>query len=385
MDAGILTAVAVSVVLIVAIVLHVWYARGLSRVFAARGAESWRAWVPLVNEAEVFRLGRIDPVRAVLLIVPFVNIYALVLKATAASRLGAPAGRGAGTTTLALVFPPVWAAILAAPTSERDAESTIVDAPGDAPSAEIDRSGPIVSVPGSTDGSASAGTAAGTRRSAASVDAPVLTPTLAGPVEVVPPGQVGEAPEPAASAMAPEPGTSLSAAAGDSASAAAASAAAASAADSATAFEGVVETTDATAPPAAVESDVPTAAPLDESTQTARPRSRRRGQWTLGLPDGRRVAVTGRTVVLGRKPAAADDTVQHIVVPDDTRTVSKQHARLDWTVTGWTITDLGSTNGVTLVQDDGRSERVRPDTAALLTTRFRLGDAALELVPVVED
>ncbi len=105
-----------------ALALHVWYAIGLSRVLETRGAERWRAWVPLVNDAEIFRLGGIDPVRAVLLVVPVVNIYALVLKARAAHRLGTAVGRGAGTTALALLLPPVWAQVLAAPERATDAE-----------------------------------------------------------------------------------------------------------------------------------------------------------------------------------------------------------------------------------------------------------------------
>lgn len=85
--------------------------------------------------------------------------------------------------------------------------------------------------------------------------------------------------------------------------------------------------------------------------------------------------------MLGRKPAASDESVQAIAVVDSTRTVSKQHARLDWTVTGWTVTDLDSTNGVTLVHDDGRAERIGAGGTAPMPGRFRLGDAHLELRP----
>lgn len=354
MDAGSLTAVAVGAVLVVAIALHIWYAIGLSRVFAARGAETWRAWVPLVNDAEVFRLGRVDPVRAALLIVPLVNVYALVLKATAAHRLGAATGRGAGTTALAVVFPPVWAGILATSAAQPDAagpdapqtaagQDASVSSPSDIPASPAASSGPISSIPGGTPSREGAAAAAGSRRAARTVDAPSIAATLAGPAEVAPPVRGSEAVDEAPDA----------------------------------------ETTDATAAPLtdAPPPPAPVTAPVDESTQTARPRSRRRGEWTLGLPDGQRVSVTGRTVVLGRRPPAQDDGVQYIAVADDTRTMSKQHARLDWTVTGWTITDLGSTNGVTLLHGDERSERVRADAPALVTPRFRLGDAELELLP----
>ncbi len=123
------------------------------------------------------------------------------------------------------------------------------------------------------------------------------------------------------------------------------------------------------------------AAPVEEQTQTVRPRSRRRGEWTLDLPDGTRVPLTSRTVLLGRKPVAPDESVQAVPIADRTRTVSKQHARLEWTVTGWTVTDLDSTNGVTLVHDDGRTERLTAGSTAIAPGRFRLGDAHLDLRP----
>ena len=93
------------------------------------------------------------------------------------------------------------------------------------------------------------------------------------------------------------------------------------------------------------------------------------------------VSLTSRTVVLGRKPSNADDMTQYVAVVDETRTMSKEHARLDWTVTGWTLTDLDSTNGVTLVHDDGRLERLPGGGTASVPSRFRLGDASLELRP----
>ncbi|MBD8217048.1 FHA domain-containing protein [Microbacterium sp. CFBP 13617] len=399
-----LIATTAGAVLVLAVVLHVWYAMGLSRVFAARGAEPWRAWVPIVNDAEVFRLGRVDPVRAVLLLVPFVNVYALVLKATAAHRLGAASGRGAGTTALALVLPPVWAGILAAPGATPDAakphdanDPAVDEAAVD--DAEEPSSGPLTAVPGAGTPAA----AAGTRRASRSVEVPAAVPVLAGPVDVPPRGASVLTTTPEVGSSVPVAPPSGSAVHGDDSgpaehddvapvSAAPVAPTAESglggidaadgpaAADTGAPFDRVAETTDATAS-AADRAEMPVAAPLDESTQTARPRSRRRGEWILGLPDGEQVSITGRTVVLGRKPAQTEESVQYIAVADDTRTMSKQHARLDWTVTGWTITDLDSTNGVTLLHDDGRSERLRAQTPALASERLRLGDAQIDLRP----
>lgn len=391
MDALSLIAATAGAVLVIALVLHVWYAIGLSRVLAAHGGEPWRAWVPLVNEAEVFRLGRIDPVRAVLLVVPFVNVYGLVLKARAAHRLGEGSGRGAGTTALAVLLPPAWAMVLArdpkAPDAAPPAPREIVGVESVAAEAgEVD--GPIAAVPGVPTAPATAGPAApvaataGGRRAVATSAEPFAPPVLPGPREI------GAGDDPDASSPAPDAVVSASRAeasvaptpdAGIPASRAEASVAPV-AVDVAEGIDGrVSETTDATAERSAGRTDV--ADPLDESTQTARPRSRRRGDWTLGLPDGEMVSLTRRTVVLGRKPSNADDMTQYVAVVDETRTMSKEHARLDWTVTGWTLTDLDSTNGVTLVHDDGRLERLPGGGTASVPSRFRLGDASLELRP----
>ncbi len=408
MDALSLIAATAGAVLVIALVLHVWYAIGLSRVLAAHGGEPWRAWVPLVNEAEVFRLGRIDPVRAVLLVVPFVNVYGLVLKARAAHRLGEGSGRGAGTTTLAVLLPPAWAMVLArdpkAPDAAPPAPREIVGVESVAAEAgEVD--GPIAAVPGvptapaTADPAAPVAASAGGRRAVATSAEPFAPPVLPGPREI------GAGDDPDASSPAPDAVVSASRAetsvapapdAGMPASRAEASVVPAPdavppasragasvapvAVDAAEDVDGrVSETTDATAERPAGRTDV--ADPLDESTQTARPRSRRRGDWTLGLPDGEMVSLTSRTVVLGRKPSNADDMTQYVAVVDETRTMSKEHARLDWTVTGWTLTDLDSTNGVTLVHDDGRLERLPGGGTASVPSRFRLGDASLELRP----
>ena len=52
--ATVLTWLAVTAVVIVAAGWHIWYALGLTRVFARHGTDRWRAWVPVLNDAEVF-------------------------------------------------------------------------------------------------------------------------------------------------------------------------------------------------------------------------------------------------------------------------------------------------------------------------------------------
>lgn len=427
MDALSLIAVTAGAVLVLALVLHVWYAIGLSRVFAGVGGEPWRAWIPLLNEAEVFRLGRQDPVRAVLLLVPGVNVYGLVLKARAAHRLGEPSGRGAGTTALALVFPPAWAGVLAAGEKTPDAVDHATDDDAEVVTVAEGEPAPITAVPGAeasgaagsgaassatstaaasaTPSSASSATtdppppaaAAGGRRARSVTQETPSVPVLPGPVLIgeVPAEETTVAPRDAASlADGPvaEVPTAVPAAEVPSSApdvempAVAASAETPTTADAdAPSAEGeelgrVAETTDSTAQRPDEQSSA-AASPIEEMTQTARPRSRRRGEWSLRLPGGELVALESRTVVLGRRPSADDEGMQYVTVTDDTRTMSKRHARLDWTVTGWTITDLESTNGVTLVHDDGRAEKLPAGSTAVVPNRFRLGDAQVELRP----
>lgn len=99
--------------LLVGLGVYAWYAFMLSKVFTRLGAEGWKAWVPLYNEAEIFRLGGVPAWSVVFYLLPVVQFYALYLKAVAASRLGAHFGHGTGTTVLAILLPPVWATTLA--------------------------------------------------------------------------------------------------------------------------------------------------------------------------------------------------------------------------------------------------------------------------------
>ena len=92
--------------------------------------------------------------------------------------------------------------------------------------------------------------------------------------------------------------------------------------------------------------------------------------------------MTADVVIVGRRPSAdlTRPGAQLVPVSDDTRTVSKTHARLERTDAGWTIVDLDSTNGVVLVREDGAEIELEPGAAAPVTERFLLGDAELGLV-----
>ncbi|MFC7766280.1 FHA domain-containing protein [Leucobacter soli] len=106
--------------------------------------------------------------------------------------------------------------------------------------------------------------------------------------------------------------------------------------------------------------------------------------WSLVLPDGETFDL-GPDTIIGRRPVAADGA-ETLEIPDPTRTLSKTHVRLRIEDDQPTVEDLGSTNGLLLIHDDGREEDVTPHTrvpatphmlfGTLQVTLHRLGGAA---------
>lgn len=123
---------------------------------------------------------------------------------------------------------------------------------------------------------------------------------------------------------------------------------------------------------------VPSEEGIDDQTIVA---SRRRATWNLHLPVGTSVALTSDYVILGRKPDDEPEfpSAQLISVADGTRTISKTHAVLALVDGAWTITDLGSTNGVVLIDENGAERELDAHQPAVLTKRFLLGDAELTI------
>ncbi|WP_314649286.1 DUF5684 domain-containing protein [uncultured Microbacterium sp.] len=105
--------VAIGVGLIIAIGLYVWYAIALSRLFPRIGGESWKGWVPVLNEAEILARGGVPAWSVVFYFIPIVQLYGIYLKVRATHRINQQFGRGAGSTVLAILLPPVWATVLA--------------------------------------------------------------------------------------------------------------------------------------------------------------------------------------------------------------------------------------------------------------------------------
>ncbi|MEN8601152.1 DUF5684 domain-containing protein [Microbacterium rhizosphaerae] len=108
---------------------------------------------------------------------------------------------------------------------------------------------------------------------------------------------------------------------------------------------------------------------------------RRRPRWMLIPPLGAAIPLTSDVVVVGRRPVAdaRHPGAQLVPIADETRTMSKTHARLERRDDLWTVTDLASTNGVALVADDGAEIEIGESGTATIGERFLLGDAELRL------
>ncbi|MFF2052859.1 DUF5684 domain-containing protein [Leifsonia sp. NPDC058194] len=347
-----LTLVAGLVGLITGLAIFLWYAAALSRVFARRNVEPWRAWVPVLNEAEILRLGGRPAWTVVFFFIPVVWVYAIVLRALAAHRIGRTFGRGAGSTVLAVVLPPVWATVLAATREPVAAEER------PAPRAEPSEPRPEPVAP------------------AAIVEPPVA---LAPPAPVAPPVPI--TPPPDLVAAAPPPEQHVPSAAAPSAE---------PDADLAPIRTPFMDAPEPAAPePVVPEPVAPTIAPAEERTdidieldddaaETIVVERAAVVTWTLVTDAGDRHPLEADVVVLGRRPAGEEPGVQYLAVPDTSRTLSKQHACLTRQGDGWIVTDLQSTNGVFL-ELDGVERQLAPGDSASVSGRLLLGTVGLRI------
>lgn len=107
------------------------------------------------------------------------------------------------------------------------------------------------------------------------------------------------------------------------------------------------------------------------------------------LPDVKKLRLTAddgaeriveRAVVIGRNPSAPGNEVL-FVLKDDTRSVSKTHLQIDGTGDDITVTDLGSTNGSTVLREDGTRENLVPNSPTVLPAgaQLTLGDRTLSV------
>jgi pSer/pThr/pTyr-binding forkhead associated (FHA) protein len=108
---------------------------------------------------------------------------------------------------------------------------------------------------------------------------------------------------------------------------------------------------------------------------------RRRIPWALIPPGGSPIDLSSDVVILGRRPTAdpARPGAQLISIADETRTVSKTHARLELRDDTWYVTDLDSTNGVLFATLMGTEVEAQPGQEIEAGERFFLGDAEVRL------
>ncbi len=73
-------------------------------------------------------------------------------------------------------------------------------------------------------------------------------------------------------------------------------------------------------------------------------------RWTVTLDDGRQLALD-RPTVFGRDPSVlpGENGVALLAVPDESRTVSKTHVKLEPAAGAVLVTDRHSTNGVVVI------------------------------------
>lgn len=101
----------------------------------------------------------------------------------------------------------------------------------------------------------------------------------------------------------------------------------------------------------------------------------------LVLPDGRRIPVTGPTL-LGRDPQPRPgEPAATLVSTGADRSVSKTHALVEPAPGGVALTDRRSTNGTAVLDADGRRRALAPETPTAVARgeRIALGEVVLRL------
>lgn len=119
----------------------------------------------------------------------------------------------------------------------------------------------------------------------------------------------------------------------------------------------------------------------DDAESTVVVNRSKRPKTRLVTSGGQSFELTNDVVILGRKPRGfLAGSVQLISVKDTERTISKTHARLSWHDDAWYISDLGSTNGVSVGLGNSRIE-LSGSEEVQVTGAFALGlhDMNLEI------
>lgn len=316
---------------IVGLGCFVWYAIALSRLFPKVGGEAWKAWVPVLNEAEILARGGVPGWSAVYYFIPVVQLYGVYLKGVALLRINRKLGRGVGLMIVGLLLPPVWASIVGGgrPAGDEIPATNVRANTAVAPQ----QTKTLRTKPEPTMG------AKGTDASGYAIP---LQPSAQIPVE--------QAPIPAAPVAPP-----------------------------ASALPPIPVIAEVPAPPVPMPAPDLEPEPVPDLAAHAEPEPEHSPEWNVRLDDGRYFAVTASQIELGRNPSSKDPATQLLAIDDSTRTLSKSHARLTYSDGQWTITDLKSTNGVVVVAADGEHNVLDSGASAVVHEEFILGDVGARL------
>lgn len=80
----------------------------LGRIFKKAGVEQWKAWVPIYNTWILLELGDQKGFWAILALVPFVNIVAVIFTVIAMYNIGLKLGKSSAFVLLAIFLPLIW-------------------------------------------------------------------------------------------------------------------------------------------------------------------------------------------------------------------------------------------------------------------------------------
>jgi hypothetical protein len=312
-------ALAVSSVVSIVVLLGfcVWYGYALSRLFPRLGIPGWKGWVPFLGEAMLLERGGVSGWSVAFYVIPVVQLYGIYLRALALHRVTEQFGKGAGYTVLGIVFPPLWATLL---------RGLRMPAPG-----EYDRRVDALLAPEVIE---------------PDEDAPSFSfPTFERSPEPAPTPVAAPTPRPTPAPEAPQPAPVYYR----------------------WAREPDLEATEIRS---AHDSD-------DELDSTVVVERVSPVRWQLVTDDGHILPLRSPRVLLGRKPSG--EGLALVVVPDSTKTLSKNHARLDLADGVWTVTDLDSTNGVIIVEDDGTETLLPEGGSAPVAGGFVLGKVGLRI------
>jgi len=355
------------------LVLYVWYLAALSRLFPKLGVTSWKGWVPILNEIEILVRGGVPGWSIVFYFLPVVQLYGIYLKAIALYRINESLGKGAGFTVLGIFFAPLWATLLAGSRMPADGEydrrvaglmASPDAAPARAPRADALGAAPVY---------ASAPPPPPTPPVSVSFPSFAVTPEPAWP-PLAPPPAAAPAPAPTRPPVSPQTPTPVPVPVPAPTLVAPP--------QTGTIYNPWAQDR-AVAPVASPDPVEPEPEPEpddDELDRTVAIDRRPPVPWRLETDDGHVIPLRGRTVLLGRKPAAPIGGVSVAAVPDTTKTLSKIHARLELSDDGvWTVFDLDSTNGVIIIEPDGSETLLPQGGSAPVPGRFMLGKVAMRV------